>query len=62
MNITKLFPGPMIDSPSRMVSDKNENPEEISETMLDKVSKNFGFIIIGMMLVGAVVWTLIICV
>ena len=62
MNIAKILPSPLTGNPSRIVTDKREDYDENRETILDKITKNFGFIIIGMMLVGAVVWTLIICV
>jgi hypothetical protein len=67
MSITKILPSHLIGNQSKILSVKNEDPqalqssyyEEGRETILNKISKNFGFVIIGMMLVGAVVWTLL---
>jgi len=67
MNITKILPSPLIGNRSGIVSEKSEESktyrssyyEEGRETILNKISKNFGFVIIGMMMVGAVVWTIL---
>ena len=42
-------------------SETNFYPRLQEDSFLEKLEKNFGFIIIGMMLVGAIVWTILMC-
>lgn len=62
MTIIRLMPGELDDrSPESIAEFRKQRLSPCAETnresFIDKIEKNFGFVIIGIMFVGALVWT-----
>jgi hypothetical protein len=65
MSISRIFPSPLDNDTSEMISNLRKDlfspPSEYrKESVLEIIANNFGFVIIGLMFVGALIWTILI--
>jgi hypothetical protein len=66
MAIMRIFPNPLDNSISGILSNLVKNllsPQNRyrKESVLEIIIDNFGFVIIGLMFIGALVWTILMC-
>jgi hypothetical protein len=66
MAMIKLFPNPLADRTSGIISNLGKDlflpkNEYRKESVLEFITDNFGFVIIGLMFVGALIWTILMC-
>jgi|WetSurMetagenome_2_1015567.scaffolds.fasta_scaffold1161911_2 hypothetical protein len=66
MEIIRIMPNDLDEQLSESVAELQKPatifyPRLQRDSFMDKIEKNFGFIIIGTMLVGAIIWTILMC-
>jgi hypothetical protein len=66
MAIMRIFPNPLADRTSGIISNLGKylllpKNEYRKESVLEFITDNFGFVIIGLMFIGALVWTALMC-
>jgi hypothetical protein len=67
MSMTRIFPSSLDDDTSEIISNLRKDilsragDYQKKESLLEIMSNNFGFVIIGLMFVGALIWTILMC-
>jgi hypothetical protein len=66
MSMTRIFPSPIDNDTSEMITDFRKellspHDDYRKESLFEVIINNFGFVIIGLMFVGALIWTILMC-